>query len=300
MKLASLLQPELILCRQSASSYEEAQDMLLGMLAKQHSVDRKGLREALGERESLTSTVVAPGIGFPHARTDLVEDFYILIGTFPDGVAAVGEEAPVRLVVMYLMTEGTSNLYLRCVSSMARFLSSSDNLETLIQAEEAEDLIRAIGDAGVQVKESVTARDIMVEAVATCSASTTLREAADLMVRYQTMYIPVVGQDHAYQGMITANRLMRVGLPDYLLEMDGVDFLRNFEPFQDLLKQEQSMTVGEILSQDIPAFLAHTPIIIVASKLVRENGHCGAVIDESKRLVGIISGMEFVHKVIRV
>lgn len=299
MKLASLLQERLLLCGADAADYSDARKQLLEQLTDAAEVSADLILEALSEREGLASTVVAPGIAFPHARTEHVEDFYILIGTFPGGFAVPGEDAPVRLVVMYLMSEGTSNLYLRCVSSMAKFLGGPDNLERLIAAEDPGEMVEVIEEAGLLVKETVTAQDVMKSEPVTCNRSNTLREMADLLVKTHSQHVPVVDDEGVFIGMVTANRLLRVGLPDYLLQMDNVDFLRNFEPFQDLLKREQSMTVNEIMDPDAPRFLAHTPMIIVASRLVRDNLACAAVIDEQKKLVGLVSGLEFVHKVVR-
>lgn len=299
MKLVSLLQERLVLCGSNAADYAAARNQLLNLLNDAVGIPQEGVRKALAEREALASTVVAPGIAFPHARTDLVDDFYMLIGTFPEGFAAPGEDTPVRLVILYLMSEGTSNLYLRCVSSMARFLSAPENLENLVAAKDPDEAIAVLDRAGLLVKDTVTAQDVMVKDPVRCTAANTLREMADLLVKEHITHVPVVDDDGGFIGMVTANRLLKVGLPEYLLQMENVDFLRNFEPFQDLLKQEQSMTVREIMDPDPPRFLAHTPMIVVASKLVREDLESAAVVDETGKLVGLISGLEFVHKVVR-
>ncbi len=300
MKLASLLQPELIVVRGRAETLEQAQDQLLARLAKEKDLETGPLKQALQEREALGTTVVAPGIAFPHARVDLVDDFHLVLGTFPDGVAAPQTPDPVRLVLLFLLPEGQSNLYLRCVSSFARFLGQEGALDRLVAADSAQDVREVVEEAGVLVKDVVTAIDMIKPGTEPRAAPcTTLREAADLMVLHRTTHIPVVDDAGQYLGMVDADRLLKVGLPDYLLSMDNLSFLSTFEPFGDLLKQERSTCVDAILIEDYPLFMAHTPMIVVAAKLVREGLFSAPVLDKDKKLVGMISTLDFVHKVVR-
>ncbi len=301
MKLASLLQREHILARRRARSYTEAREALLLRLGEETGCDLGPLRTALDERQALGTPVVAPGIAFPHARVEAVDDLYILIGTFPDGVSIEGAEAetePVRLIVLYLLPEGMSNLYLRAMASFSRLLRQEGSLEALVAADDAEALIDRVEEAGVTVKDVATASDIMTREPLTCAPGMTLRETADLMVKNGLTWLPVVEPDGTYTGHVSARRLLRVGLPDYLMDMESLDFLSDFEPFQDLIKQEQSTTVGEIANTEGPRFEAETPMIVVAARLVREE-HGVAPVLAGDRHIGVIGLLDFVHKVVR-
>jgi mannitol/fructose-specific phosphotransferase system IIA component (Ntr-type) len=303
MKLASLLQREHVLTGRSAGSYAEAREMLLGRLREETGCALEPLRDALDERQALGTPVVAPGIAFPHARVEAVDDLYILIGTFPGGVPAPAAEAepgpePVRLIVLYLLPEGMSNLYLRAMASFSRMLRTDGALEALVAAPDPEALIARVEEAGVMVKDVATAADIMTREPVTLAPGMTLREAADLMVKNGLTWLPVVDPEGTYAGHVSARRLLRVGLPDYLLDMESLDFLTDFEPFQDLIKQEQSTTVGEIANPEGPRFEAETPMIVVAARLLREE-HGVAPVLAGERLIGVIGLLDFVHKVVR-
>ncbi|MBN2713042.1 MAG: PTS sugar transporter subunit IIA [Planctomycetes bacterium] len=299
MKLSSLIQPEFILCNGKASSYDDAKEKLIALVESETGASASTIMDAVREREEIASTIVAPGIGFPHARTDSIGDFYVVVGAFPEGVPVDGQDVPLRFIVMYLLPEGASNLYLRCMSSMAKVLFPKGNLDRLVNATDAASLLGVIDSTGVMVKDEVTAADIMSKDVVSCNISSTLRDVADIMVKYNTSSVPVVDDDNKYIGMVSAHNLLKVGLPEYLLAMDSVDFLRSFEPFQDLLKQEQSMTAASVLDRDAPTFINHAPMIVVASKIVRDRLGNSAVIDDDGRLVGMVSGLDFVHKVVR-
>jgi CBS domain-containing protein/mannitol/fructose-specific phosphotransferase system IIA component (Ntr-type) len=298
MKLASLIMPESVVCGAKAADYAEAKEVLLARLRENEDLEIDPLRAALQERETLASTVVAPGVAFPHARVESLTDFHMLVGTFPDGFVAPGTDEPVRLVAMYLLSEGASNLYLKAVSAMARLLGREGMLGRLVAAKSPDAFREMAAESGVMVKDVVTAGDIMQKNPPTAGLHNTLREVADLMVKARTTHVPVVDDAGTYLGMITADRLLRVGLPNYMLDMDSVEFLNDFEPFEELLKQEQSMTADQVMDPEEPKFPAHTPMIVVAMKLAREDIECAAVLEE-KRLVGMISGLDFVHKVVR-
>lgn len=299
MKLVSLIQENRVLVKGRAATYAEAKERILGLLADDTGIDTPPLLQALAEREALGTTIIAPGIGVPHARTPLVSDFHLLIGCFPEGVNVPGQPDPVRLIILFLMPECKSNLYLRALSAFVRILSNPAQLDALVQAEDPDALIEIISAGGVLVKDVVTASDIMSKEPPHLILTDTLRDAADMMIKHRRPLLPVVDDAGVYVGAVRADTLLKVGLPDYLLQMDSVGFLTSFEPFQDLLKSEQKMTVREIMSADIPVFQEHTPMIIVAGTLVRNAVHEGVVLRE-KKLVGLISTLDFVHKVVRV
>lgn len=299
MKLVSLIQPNRVLVNARAATYAEAKVTLLARLAEDIGLDTRPLLDALAERETLGTTVIAPGIGVPHARTPLVNDFHLLIGCFPGGVEAPGQEEPVRLILLFLMPECKSNLYLRALSAFVRILSTPAQLDALVQAPDPDAFLGIVSASGVLVKDVVTASDIMSREPPRLTPSDTLRDAADMMIKHRRPLLPVVDDAGTYLGAVRADALLKVGLPDYLLQMDSVGFLTSFEPFQDLLKTEQQMTVRQIMRDDVPVFQEHTPMIIVAGTLVRKEVPDGIVVRE-RTLVGLISTLDFVHKVVRV
>ncbi len=297
MKLTSLLQTELILCRGEAADYSAARELLLDRLPALDAARRGLIREALDEREALASTVVAPGVAFPHARTGAVDDFAILIGAFPAGAAKV--DGPVRLMVMFLVPEGQSNLYLRCLSALARFISRPGAVEQLVAAATPEALIDAIAASDPTIKDVVTVQDLMSHDLPPLRPEQTLREAATAMVRHSALSLPVADASGRYLGVLRGERLLRVGLPEYLFALDCLDFLTDFEPFEELLKHETDLKVGQLVEDDALVFCAETPMVQAAVKLVQSRACNAAVVDDAGRLQGTISVMDFVHKVVR-
>ncbi len=299
MKLSDFVSNELILTNAKANSFEAGKELLIELFCKNTDHDPAQIREALIARESLGSTIIAPGIAFPHIREPFLQDFYVIIGCFPEGLANDQSETPVNLVILYLVPEGKSNLYLRVMAALTKLIAKPGGVDLFLQQKDTASLLNHIKNNDVQVGDIVTARDIMNADFTAIPADTTLREAANIFVSQNITDICVTDNDGNFLGTVTTGKLLKVGIPDYLLMMDNLSFLKTFEPFQDLLKNEQSMSVMEILNKETPAFPPETPMIQVAGKLVDGHTEFGVVLD-GKKLLGTITRLDFIHKVVRV
>ncbi len=299
MKLSDFISDELIITNAKADSFENGKELLVDLFCKNTNHDPAQIREALIARESLGSTIIAPGIAFPHIREPFLKDFYVVIGCFPDGLTNDQSEIPVNLVILYLVPEGKSNLYLRVMAALTKLIAKPGGVDLFLQQNNTGALLNHIKNNDVQVGDIVTARDIMNTDFTAIPAETTLREAANIFVSQNITDICVTDSDGNFLGTVTTGKLLKVGIPDYLLMMDNLSFLKTFEPFQDLLKNEQSMSVMEILNKETPAFPPETPMIQVAGKLVDGHTEFGVVLD-GKKLLGTITRLDFIHKVVRV
>lgn len=299
MNLLDFINTDYVFCNSKAETTEEAREFLAKSFAKKSGIDAKSIIDALIEREKLSSTVIAPGLAFPHVRENFLDDFYVIIGCFPEGVKAPGEDEPVKLIICYLVPEGKSNLYLRVMSGMVKLLANPENQTQIINMQDTNEVYRFISDNNITIGEIVTAADLMETDFVSLPEDATLREAADMMVEHKITDVPIVDKNGNFLGSVTTGRLLKVGIPEYLLMMDNLNFLKTFEPFQDLLKNEQSMHVKEVMKNDVLSFAADTPMIQVAGKLVDSHVELGVVL-EGKKLVGTITRYDFIHKVVRV
>ena len=299
MKLSNFISNQFVLTSASAKTLEGGKNQLVELFTKHTEYNATDIIDAMTARENLGSTIIAPGIAFPHIRESFLKDFYVIIGCFPEGLPAKDQTEPVKLVVFYLVPEGKSNLYLRVMAAVTRLLAKPNGIEEIVQQKSNNSLIDYIKENDIQVGEIVTARDIMNTDYTFLESKSTLREAADMFVSTNTADICVTDDNGNFLGTVTTGRLLKVGIPDYLLMMDNLSFLKTFEPFQDLLKNEQSMSVMDVLKTDTPAFQPDTPMIQVAGKLVDGHNEFGVVL-EGKKLVGTITKLDFIHKVVRV
>lgn len=302
MKLSHLLDHNCILCNAQATTLDEAQKLLIDLYTRVTGKSGEPVKQALAERyASIGDMVLAPGIAFPHIREDFLDKFNIFIGLFPNGVSLGEGRAPLKIIVFYCVPSGKSNLYLRCLAAMSRLLSNSMAITELTMQGDSGAVINYVAQHDEVVNEFVSARDLMRTDFPFVSYMATLRETIRLMIMSKVCDIPVVDdpENMRYMGLVTTGRLLKVGIPDYLLMMDNLNFLQDFEPFQDLLRNEQSMLVENILKHNAPIFEATTPMFQVAIRLVETHTEFGVVLERG-RLIGTISRFDFIHKVVRV
>ncbi len=299
MQLSSFLNEDHFICGKKPQTLQEAQTLMLELYKEETGGDPELVKEALIEREKLGSTIITPGIAIPHIRESFLNDFYVFIGIYPEGVDAGDENAPVKICITFLVPEGKSNLYLRVLAAFSKFLAVTSQ-EKITSFANGGEFISYVKEHDVQVGEIVTASDLMNTEFISLPQTATLREAADKMVENRITDIPIVNENGEFLGLVTTGRLLKVGIPDYLLMMENLSFLKTFEPFQDLLKQEQTIKVTEVMKREkVPTFAADTPMIQVASKLVEQHIELGIVLD-GKKLLGTITRYDFLHKVVRV
>ena len=299
MKLSDFISSDFVITNGSAKTLEGGKNQLVELFTKHTQHNATEIIDAMTARENLGSTIIAPGISFPHIREPFLKDFYVMIGCFPKGLPVEGQPEPIRLIAFFLVPEGKSNIYLRVMAALIRLISTPDGITKLVEQGSNSLLIEYIKTNDVQVGDMVTARDIMSNEYSSLKSTATLREAADKFVSDNVTDICIVDDDDNFLGTVTTGRLLKVGIPDYLLMMDNLSFLKTFEPFQDLLKNEQSMCVMDILKKDTPTFQQDTPMIQVAGKLVDGHTEFGVVLD-GKKLLGAVTKLDFIHKVVRV
>ena len=299
MKLSDFISTEFILTGAGAKTLEAGKNQLVELITSHTGYSSSEIIDAMTARESLGTTIIAPGIAFPHIREAFLKDFYVVIGCYPEGLVTKEEGDPIKLIIFYLVPEGKSNLYLRVMAALTRLIAKPDGLQRLVEQVSPAALLEYIRQNDIQVGDIVTARDIMNKQFLVLRPETTLREAANMFVSENITDICVIDEDGNFKGTVNTGRLLKVGIPDYLLMLDNLSFLKTFEPFQDLLKNEQSMSVMDILKKDTPAFKPDTPMIQVAGKLVDTHNEFGVVLADGK-LLGTITQLDFIHKVVRV
>lgn len=147
MKLAELLRPE---CVKAGSSADDKALVLceIAALAKRsqlcRNVSEEVILEALQDRETLVSTVIANGIALPHCRIKGVRDFVVGLMTVPQGVDF---EAPdgqkVRLLVFIIAPQEQSNAHIRLLSLLSQTLQNSQAVGKMIAARTDKQLAHA-------------------------------------------------------------------------------------------------------------------------------------------------------------
>ena len=135
MALSKRLTPQRIILRLKSRTKEEAIRELVQAAIAPHRVNEYDeIVNSILEREQIESTGIGEGIAIPHARTEMVEDICICLGTSPRGIdynAIDGK--PVHILLLLAASESAHDAYVNTLSSIASLFNDSAFRQNIIR-----------------------------------------------------------------------------------------------------------------------------------------------------------------------
>lgn len=251
------------------------------------------------DREGLLPSVMAPGIAMPHARLRDLSRLVVAVATSEKGVRFSDEDDGLaRLIILVLAPHDSPAAYLQAVASLARILKTPGSADQVAELESAEDVWHFFERGGLVLPGYVCAGDIMREEFISVRSDDTCEKAIDLFAQHQLADLPVIDVDGKLVGLVTADALLRVCLPDYILWMEDLSPIINFEPFSDLLRNEGKTWLADIMSDDYVMVDEKAPAIEVAKGMCKR-GVRQVLVVRGDVLVGVIAIEDFISKVLR-
>jgi mannitol/fructose-specific phosphotransferase system IIA component (Ntr-type) len=286
-----------ILCHAPQRNRDDIIRTLVYRLAGNHGLaDPQGITEAVIAREQSTSTVMPHGVAVPHARLPGIDRPFVAIATSRDGFAFDGQN--VFLVLLLLVPMDKPALYLKTLRSIASVLREDDASRIITSLKTAEEVMRFFQTGGLKLPACICAADMMVAPRITLRENASLKEAIDLFSEHDFDEVPVVDKEGDLVGVVSVSALLNVCLPDYLLWMDDLSPIQDFEPFAEVLRKEHNTWLHEIISERYAFVQVASPAIQIAAELARQNtAHCYVL--NGKRLAGVITLRAFLHIIFR-
>ena len=299
LALTSFFSADDILIHQEDISRNQLIRVLLKHLADRHDLTGiDGYYDAIIERENANDTVIANGIAIPHARLDALERPYVSVATSAKGITFIEDKPPVHLILLVLIPRDQPGLYLQILRSLACVLRDRNAAKTVADLKSAEEVMHFFERGGVVLPEYVCAADLMSKEFITLCNNDSLKTAIDCFIRENLSEIPVVDRDGEMVGVVCAGTLLKVCLPDYLLWMTDLSPIINFEPFVNVLRNEQNTWLSDILLDDFASVQMKDPAVSVAGEMTRRNASICYVLDD-KKLMGVIDLPIFLNKIFR-
>jgi PTS system nitrogen regulatory IIA component len=299
MKLSSLLIPELVILKTSCKTKDELIDALIREIYRTRqpiSLPEPYVRSAISDRENLGGTVFPTGLATPHARLENFQDLLIVIGVPVKPV--VFEDIPIHIMALMLTSQSASPLYLNTLSAFIKLSQDTELVTRLCRSSNPQDFIQIIKDRHIEVTQELLVGSIMQQRFISLHPDNTIKEAADLFYKNHVSYLPVLDSQGTFVGELTVLDLFAVGIPDYAIKLENLQFLRRFEPFEELLKNENRIKVQQVMKQVTLTIEEHAPVVEGIMQFVRSNRRYIPVVKQGK-LTGVVSYMDILHKVLR-
>lgn len=170
MKITDLMSKEAIKIHGHASSKMDAIDQMVSLMNKQGNVsDKEAYKEAVIERENLSTTGMVDGIAIPHARTTAITQAGIAAMTLPEGVYYQSMDGqPTTLIFLIGAPDNGDNVHLQVLSELSTLLMDHDFCEDLKNAGTPEEFLSIIDLAQSAKHETEEVKHPEVLAVTAC------------------------------------------------------------------------------------------------------------------------------------
>ena len=300
MRLAGFIDPDLVIVPIESDTKSAAVDLLLDQILQKHPfLDRRAIEDAINERESVENTSMGRGFAFPHARSEGVDRMYVAMGISHSGIPAdTPDGGPLHVVVLLLTPRNIAKLYLQTLSAFMSLCRNSGLRRSLVEARTADDVLRIIWESGVKVQNDLLARDIMRRPVVSVRPDTTLKQVANLLYKHRISGMPVVDEQGMLVGEISERELLLAALPDFEERVKSEILDSSSEPFEDLLKQENDITVRQLMT--IPqVIVSEDKTVVELAAIMLQNNIRRVIVASGGELTGLIMRSDIVSRVIR-
>jgi PTS system nitrogen regulatory IIA component len=146
MDIATLLSPELVLCRHGSSSKKRIFEEIAEHLGKQFpDINASTIFEALIAREKLGSTGIGHGIAIPHCRIPYCDKNIAMFITLDKGIDydSIDNEF-VDVIFVLLVPEQTTDDHLKTLRQIAEAFSNNKILQRVRSAKDTKSLIDSV------------------------------------------------------------------------------------------------------------------------------------------------------------
>ncbi len=149
---------------------------------------------------------------------------------------------------------------------------------------------------------SATAADAMVRDVVTTTPDASLREALDLMMENHVSGLPVLDSRDAVAGVISASDILAVEQEhaSQAEESLGSYFDPDTQRWESVRmaaddERLEDRAVSEVMATELISVSADTSLDDIARTMVKNDVHRVLVLDDRKRLLGIVAAFDFVR-----
>jgi mannitol/fructose-specific phosphotransferase system IIA component (Ntr-type) len=143
--LADLLDKKQIALNLRARTQTEAMREIVQLLVANGKIDNpEKFLAQVSARELKNSTYADDGVAFPHARTELVDQFVLGIGRSVEGIPWTGKGEVAHLIFLIGVPEKLINDYLVVIGAIARVTKDKPLRTLLLHAESVSEFIETM------------------------------------------------------------------------------------------------------------------------------------------------------------
>jgi len=299
MYLSDLLDAKSIVHENRVLTREQIYTTLVERICKHYRLPVCGsaLVDLIMERDRESSTAYPTGIAIPHIRMDNFEDTLVAMAFLQNPIDYEGTK--VHWICLIITDKSSSNLYLNLVASLLKISKDTALMSSLMTATDGIHILQRFKALEIPIKKELTLSDIMITDVVSIRPDARLSELSAMICSRNLSFVPVVDENGIYLGEVNILRLLKVGVPDYLMMLDNISFLRSYEPLEKLFEQEDLLRVRDIMNPDEEFLREDTSIPEAVFEMIQHHKRFYSVVDSTGKLAGVVTAMDIFRKVIK-
>jgi CBS domain-containing protein len=147
------------------------------------------------------------------------------------------------------------------------------------------------------------AKDLMTKNVIKVKADMTIRELSDILLKNKISGVPVVDDEDKLVGIVTEADIIkeniRVQLPFYFDPLMVTGYMIDFEKYYPNLTDYLNTKVEDIMNRRVKFASPETPLNEIADIMVYNKVNRVPIVDENKKIVGIITRADIIKTMIK-
>lgn len=169
MDIKSFMSESLINVDLKGSSKKEIIEEMSLLFEKSGKItDLAGFREALLERENISSTALESGIAVPHCKSSTVKEISIAFGLHKTGVDYESlDDEPSKLFFMIAAPEGTADAHVECLAELTKYLLDDNFRNELLEVKNSREVLALLERGIIENMEKNTNNEFYI-AVTAC------------------------------------------------------------------------------------------------------------------------------------
>ncbi|MBO5821825.1 MAG: PTS sugar transporter subunit IIA [Lentisphaeria bacterium] len=294
-KFSDYLSLNNILCNVAGADEETVLCKLLEALNRHYpKLDIKNAGDEVRARESMFSTVIAPGLAVPHARIAGLPFPLVAVASTPQGVTVSNSDDKVIMTVLVLTPLDEPNLHLQILAALSSVFADSKRLEALAAVTDANSFFAALTNAEGEddLPSFLQAADVMSIPPATLLETDTVGHAIRTFATTKSEELPVLDNSGDLRGVLALTDLLRYSLPKHLLWMENLTPIYQFQPFAEMLKTAEENKVADVMREEVITVEADVPAVQLA-KLFLVDKVSQLIITRDGKYAGVVELKSF-------
>ena len=297
IRFTSLFNPSDIICCSKSLSRDELIAEMVRHLAKEYEIpDIDEIIKEIIKREEVSATIIAPGMAIPHTRLGRLDKALVCVATSEKGIYFGDNQ--VKLAILILAPKYKPGVYLQILHGIASACAKPDVVSRIVSLKSQTDIWQYFESGGHLLPAHLLAQHVMLPPETTLNENDTLAKAIDLFVKHKVSELPVTDSSGTLIGVVTANLLFRVCLPEYILWVEDISPFLNFEPFAEVMRNESKTWLSDIMTVDYAVVSESDPAFAAAKEIARKDTEMAYVVKDGK-LLGVISLPGFLGRILR-